>query len=119
MHQFEPGHSGTNLPDKLSTIINRSLKGLTKKELLEAANLVIKGNINELIYLSRCEDASSLHVMLASVVKRVIQKGDMHALDTLLNRLVGKVKDEVEHTGNMNLPQVIVTLPDNGRGKAS
>ncbi len=53
--------------------------------------------------------------MIASVAVRIIQGGDMHALDILLNRLVGKVKDEVMQQMEIRTPQVIVTLPDNGR----
>lgn len=93
----------------------KALKNLTKKELVDVANIIIKGNTDELLGLKDDPDASVLQVMIASIAVRVIKKGDMAALDILLNRLIGKVKDEVEHSGSMNLPQVVVKLPSNGK----
>jgi hypothetical protein len=46
--------------------------------------------------------------MVASVALKIISKGDMYALDVLLNRLIGKVKDEVLLTGDGNPFQMII-----------
>lgn len=90
------------------------IKMLTQKELAEIGNLVIKNNLDALKAIAKDKNATVIKVMLAAVAVKVIEKGDMHALDILLNRLVGKVKEQVEHLGNV-APQVVVTLPSNGR----
>ena len=95
----------------------KAIKKLTKAELVDIGTLVVKGDVASLKAIAKNEKASVLRVMIAAVAVKVIQKGDMHALDVLLNRLIGKVKDEILHQGDINLPQVIVTLPDNGRKK--
>ena len=43
-------------------------------------------------------------------------QGERDSRNVLLERLWGKVKDSVEHTGSLSSgPQVVVYLPDNGR----
>lgn len=111
--QFQKGESGNPLGAKLHDPEIKQLKSLTKKELVEIGNLIIKGNIADLKAVSKAETSTVLHTMLASVAARIISKGDMAALDVLLNRLVGKVKDEVHHGGEVRLPQVVISLPSN------
>lgn len=113
--QFKKGKSGNPLGGKLHDSEMRMLKKLTKEELKEVGNLVLMNNVDELRKIGRDPNASALKTMLASVCVRVISKGDMQAFDTLLNRLIGKVKDEIEHTGS-NL-RVNLTLPRNGTEK--
>lgn len=92
------------------------LTHLTKQELVEVGNLVIKGDIKELERKTKDKSATVLQTMLASIAQRVIRDGDAVALDRLLDRFIGKVKDEVHFTGDvLNMPQIIVNLPSNGR----
>src|SRR4051812_49404796 len=91
----------------------KKLKNLTKAELVDVGNLVIKGDHEALKRLAKAPKATVLQRMLASVAVKIIEKGDMHSLDILLNRMVGRVKEEVALTGN--IPQVVVNLPSNGR----
>lgn len=95
----------------------RMLKRLTKEEMKEVGNLVLMGNVDSLKGIGKDPKSSALKTMLASVCVRVISKGDMQAFDILLNRLIGKVKDEVEHSGMVARPKVILTMPANGREK--
>lgn len=113
--QFKKGQSGNPLGGKLQDPQLRMIRHLTKVELIEIGNLVIKNNIDELKAISKDPNASVIKVMIAAVSVKVIEKGDMHSLDVLLNRLIGKVKEEIHTTGTLNIPQVRVTLPSNGR----
>ena len=83
---------------------------LTREEMEELGSLIVKGDINKIMEMRQDPKASVMQVMLSSVALKIINKGDMHALDLLLNRLVGKVSDKVHHTGDIG-PQVIVQLP--------
>lgn len=111
--RWKPGQSGNPLGGKLHDPALKAIKNLTKKELADIGNLVVKGEVSALRALAADEGETVLKRMVASVCFRVIDFGDMGALDTLLNRLVGKVKDEVAHSGDA--PRIIVTLPSNGR----
>ena len=114
-HRWKPGQSGNVQGGKLIDPDLKELRRLTKEELVEVGTLVVKGNVSTLKNIVKDRESSVLHAMVASVALRVIKQGDMHALDLFLNRLIGKVNDEVEYSGELNVPQVIVTLPSNGR----
>lgn len=95
----------------------REIRNLTKKELVDLGNLVIKGDLPA---LKKIADAKKgvpvLTIWLAKICVKGIERGDVAALDILLNRLVGKVKDETLMTAEISAaPQIIVTLPSNGR----
>lgn len=119
--QWKKGQSGNPLGGKLHSPEVKKLKNLTKQELIDIGNLIVKGDIKALSALRDAvkdggEGVSVLSAWIASVAMRSIEAGDMHALDILLNRLIGKVKDDVSVTGlTTNIPQVVVTLPSNGR----
>lgn len=115
--QWKKGQSGNPSGRPADPPELKRLKNLTKAELVEIGNLVVKGDMKSLLQISKDPKATVIKTMLAAVAVKVIQKGDMHSLDVLLNRLVGKVKDEIEHTGSLNPPQVIVRMPGNGTEK--
>lgn len=120
-HQWKKGQSGNPLGARLHNPETKALKNLTKQELIDIGNLIVKGDIESLTAIRDSvktggKGVSVLSVWIASVAMRSIESGDMHALDILLNRLIGKVKDDVTLTSfSHNMPQVVVTLPSNGR----
>lgn len=74
----------------------RELRKLTKGTLKKIGDLVILGNRDAIREIAEDPNATILELWLAKVAIKGLDKGDMGALDVLLNRLVGKVKDEVE-----------------------
>lgn len=113
---WQKGQSGNPLGAKAHNPELKVIKNLTEKELIDVANLVIKGNLGELLAIRESDEATILQKMLASVCVRVMKKGDMQALDVLLNRMIGKVKDKVQ-VNNIGTTQsrVVVTIPSNGK----
>lgn len=94
----------------------KKLKALSKAEFVEIGNLVIKSSMNELKTISDNLDNPVLQIMISRVCLKIASKGDMTALNVLLDRLIGKVREDVKFTGDVSLPaQIIVTLPSNGR----
>lgn len=94
--------------------ILKKLQKLTANELEDVASVIIKGNIDDLQAIAKDKTASVIKVMLAATCVKIISRGDMEALDRLLNRLIGKVKDKVEVSGNnFTKAQVILTMPKN------
>jgi len=94
--------------------LGEAMRMLTAQSFAEMANLIVRGNIADLQAVINDKDAEVLKKVIATTVVNMMKKGDINALDTLLNRLVGKVKDKVE-VNNTGGPQVIITLPSNGR----
>ncbi len=94
--QFKKGQSGNPDGARKHDPIMKQLKNLTEEEMMEIGSLVVKGSINELKAISKDPNASALKCMIASVAIKTVAKGDAHALEILLCRLIGKVKDKVE-----------------------
>ena len=110
--KYKKGQSG-NPKGRPPDMLGKAMRQLTAEEFREIANMIIKGSIDQLKAMSTSKDSSALKVMIAATVVKIISRGDMHALDILLNRLVGKVKDQIEMTGRDGGPQVILTMPRN------
>ncbi len=113
---WKKGQSGNPDGAKKHNPALKVIKNLTEKELIEVSNMVLKGTMGELLDIREDEESTVLQRMLASVAVRVMKKGDMHAMDILLNRMIGKVKDKID-VNNLNATpaRVIVTMPSNGR----
>lgn len=92
-----------------------SLKNLTVQELKDMASMLLRGNYDDLKILAEDPSTSTLQVMLASTCVKIIAKGDMHALNLMLDRLIGKVKQKIEIESDAPPPQIIVNMPANGR----
>lgn len=110
---WQPGESGNpdgRPPDSPEL---KALKHLTKEELTDVASLIVKGKIEDLEELKTT--GTILQRMVASVAIRIMNKGDMFHLDVLLNRLIGKVKDEVQIDDVRS--RITINIPDNGRDK--
>ena len=61
----------------------------------------------------------TIDLMIIKIITTAINKGDQTRLNFLLDRTIGKVKDNVDVTnsdGSMR-GSVVVTLPSNGREK--
>lgn len=89
-------------------------KKLTRDELAEVGGMLVRGNYEELLKLADDPKAPVLRRTLANIIKRANDRGDYAALEMVLNRIVGKVKEDIE-INHTNRPQVIVMLPPNSR----
>lgn len=115
-HGFKKGVSGNPLGGKLHNKELKAVRFMTKEEMAEVGKLILDKDFQQLREMAdalktndgKKKDISVLKAMVASVAMKIISKGDMHALDILLNRLIGKVKDEVDISGKDGSPLAIV-----------
>lgn len=128
--RWKPGESGNPGGRPKNPEGLKELKHLTKAELVRAGNMIISMTPEELKEYAEDDDTTSLHVMLSSIVSRIIRTGDMAMFDRLLDRLIGKVKEEVRGDFNLNVNgsegevrvagvRKIFALPSNGRERRS
>ena len=117
--QFKKGQSGNPRGAQLHDQTAKQIRKLTSEEVREVATLILDNNLPGLQAIARDKTASVLKVWIASIAAKGIQKGDPSALDKILERLIGKVKQDVslsDPNGNpLVAPQVVVYLPSNGR----
>lgn len=107
---FKPGQTGNAKGrPKLSSDVKR-VRSLTGEQLKAIGDVLLLGNKERLEEILNSPRSNLLDIWLASVAKKGISKGDMYSLNELLNRLVGKVTDKVEH----KLPQPTIIKRSDG-----
>lgn len=115
-HLWKEGQTGNPNGRPKESKEHKALRALTKAEMLEVGNIIVQGDVDALKVIAKDPKTIVLKAMIASVAIKIIQKGDMYSLDVLLNRLIGKVKDEIDHSILGGNTQIVVTLPSNGFG---
>lgn len=119
--KFKKGQSGNPDGAKLHDRIPGEIKRLASKEVEEIGALILNGDTHQIKQIASDDSAPVLKRWIATVVVKALAKGDYKALDAILDRMVGKVKQvhaigQDPNAGQVFLPaQVVLTLPDNGR----
>ena len=88
-----PKGAGAHIPAKVNL--------LTQKEVQEIGSAILKHDLEglkEIIDTRETSGRSVIMIWIASIAYRAIIKGEVGALETLLNRFVGKVPDKIAYT---------------------
>lgn len=99
-------------------VSKKAMRGLTQRELEKIGRRILQGNLQDIAILRDKERRGAIPLvdaMILAIVGRIIGKGDAKAFNNLLDRLVGKVQQDINVTGDVAAPRVIITMPDNGR----
>jgi hypothetical protein len=97
--QFKPGQSGNpggrvKMPDDI-----KAAKRLNKIELERLLNRLIWMTKEELLAHLRDKETPGFEVLIGNIVLKGIAGGDHQRAEFLIQRLVGKVQDELKVTG--------------------
>lgn len=76
----------------------KAVKRLTQKEIADVGGFILNNNLEALKTIRMDPESSVFKVWICSVAIVAITKGDAQALNVLLDRIVGKVKDESNMT---------------------
>ncbi len=113
--RFKKGEVNNPLGSKAHNPVKKALKKLTVRELEEVIGLILFANPAKLKEEAE-RDPTILKTWISSAALTGIKKGDLTHLTHLIDRVIGRVKERVEHSGGVNT-QVILTLPSNGSEK--
>lgn len=119
LKNFKKGQSGNPLGGKLHNPEIKKLKALTQAELVEVGTLVVKGQMSKLREMIKDPTTPALQAMVAGLAVKTIAKGDPAAFNALMDRILGKVKENVHLSGTLSNTTKITHLktPDNNRAK--
>lgn len=74
----------------------KRIRKLTNDEIKEVGSLLLSGKESDLELLAKDIDTPMLKKWIASVALKGKSNGDMQTLNALLDRLIGKVKEEID-----------------------
>lgn len=93
--RFKKGQSGNPLGGKLHNPAIRAIKRLTNDEIADIGSMLLAGDVKTLEKIARSKKETPLRAMIAAVSVKAINSKDSYALDTILNRVAGKVPSSV------------------------
>jgi len=107
---FKKGQSGNPLGAQLHNPDLKTLRALTPQEFADIAGLILRQNVDAMREIIQDKNSSTLKVWIASCAVKAIAKGDITVLDVLLNRMIGKVPQKTELTGQDGQPLTFVAI---------
>jgi hypothetical protein len=100
-HAFKKGQSGNPAGRRPgTTLIPKEIKVMGSKAIAESVAKYIGMGMDELYAVIKDPKAKVLDMMIAKICYESIRKGDQARLNALLDRMVGKVPDKIDHTTN-------------------
>lgn len=98
---YKPGQSGNPEGGRRHNKELRALRKMTKEQVAEIGELILKGNIKKLQAIVDSagkmgkKNKSVLITWFAAVAIKAIAKGDARSLDIVLSRIIGKVPESI------------------------
>lgn len=112
---FQKGQSGNPLGGKLHNPEIKKIKQLTEKELIDVASFVLASTVGQIKERMKDPKTSVLQGMVLGLALKSMTKGDSSAFNALMDRLLGKVKENFNFSGTVGgTSKVILTMPSNG-----
>lgn len=99
---FEKGNPGGPGRPKMPPDVKQAHQ-LSQNEIALILSELIKCDLDQLKAKLRDPKARVFDLAIASVLKFAIEKGDQMRIDFILNRLIGKVREPVDVSGNINV----------------
>lgn len=102
---FSPGQNGytSNVPEDL-----RQSRKLTKTEIELILYKYLDKPLGELMAEAKDPTKPTIEVLVMSILITAIKRGDHDRLNFVLDRLIGKVKDNVDHTFKLSFHEQCV-----------
>ena len=116
--QFKKGQSGNPLGARAHNQEVKKVRRLTNEQVAEIGSIILENTPEQINALRKKKTGITiLQSWIANTAYRASIRGDGYMLNTLLDRISGKIKETKEVKLETSEPQVKIYLPDNGRGK--
>lgn len=81
----------------------KKVKKLTQKEVAEVGQMILDGNVYQLRQLTNDPTVNALKATMAKIWLRAYDKGDVGSMEAILDRVVGKVAQKTELSGDLGI----------------
>lgn len=103
---FQKGHKlATGRPR--TTIIVKEVQKMNNDDVILSMNKIAHMNKEQLRELTLNPDTPMYELALARIMFNAVTEGNTTSMDFFLNRLVGKPKEQIEHSGSMTYPEFV------------
>lgn len=117
---FQKGHKFSKGQHQI-TSDERQAREMNVLEFMRIANKYLYCSVEELLAVSKDTSIPVVEAIVVRVLLIAGQNGDERKLEFVLNRVLGKVADKIDHSnkdGTMSgAARVVITLPENGKAK--
>lgn len=117
---FKKGEVHNPIGQNAHDPVKKAIKKLTQEQLAEVIETILSGTPDDLKKLWQGKDATILQMIVAKAVTKAMERGDWSVPNALLERVLGKVPEKIDHSssdGSMSPPRTLAELY--GRTKTS
>lgn len=99
---FEKGHAPyLDSPGRPPvTPVIKQLKAFNQEALIKILTTLSTATVTELAAMSKDPTKTILEMTIISIWKKAYELGDQQRINFILDRLIGKTKEQIEHTGD-------------------
>ena len=112
---FTTGNSGR---PKGTTTVPKKVREMNRKEVESIISKYLKMSLSKLKEKMGNPKTRSMDLMIIKIIVEAIKKGDYSRVNFLMDRTIGKVKEQLEHSNpDGSMQGTVIVLPSNGREK--
>lgn len=107
---FQKGQSGNpnGRPKKFTTLLKDI--GYKQSEINDTIQNMLAMSTDELKDIAMSDDSTILEKTVANALYRSFRKGSLYSIETLMTRVFGKPKEELQLEGNVNLTGIEIQI---------
>ena len=100
-NQFKKGVVTNPLGRGAENPVTRQLRKLTGDQLAEMSTILLEADLDKLEMMFKDKKTPAIQKCVIAIVIQVIKKGDASNFIILLDRIIGRVKQEIKHSGQI------------------
>ncbi len=104
-HKFKKGKSG-NPKGRPKAFVDAKLKQLTMERYKDIIQTVVSKDLSELKAMISDPTKTALEIGVCTSIMRAIKQGDWITIEKIVEKVVGKLHDKVEFTGNVGVANI-------------
>jgi hypothetical protein len=112
LNRFTKGESGNPKGRPRKVISKLKLDGYKLAEINDTIQIMVSMTFDELKKIWDSPDATILEKTIAAALRKSLSKGELDSVETLLNRVYGKPKNDVDITSNGQPIKININLND-------